>query len=146
MKPKNGIYKSLGKFGYLYGVCPLVASNNWWAVDVFLFIYWIILYYNWIYLSIKIYKFLFANFNEYNNCDFKSQLRKKIRGLANKYLQGCGFLNYLAIIFLIVKVEFLRYIKNEQGVFSVFLYFFNHLIKCFLIFFNSFHNKIPFCL
>ena len=146
MKPKNGIYKSLGKSSYLYGVCPLVAVNNWWAVDVFLFIYWIILYYNWIYLSIKIYKFLFANFNEYNSCDFKSQLNKKIRSLANKCLQGCGFLNYLAIIFLIVKVEFLRYIKNEQGVFSVFLYFFNHLIKCFLIFFNSFHNKIPFCL
>lgn len=39
MKPKNGVYKSLGKGDYLYGVCPLVASNNLWAIDVFYFIY-----------------------------------------------------------------------------------------------------------
>ena len=37
MKPKNGVYKSLGKYDYLYGVCPLVAGNNLWAIDVFLF-------------------------------------------------------------------------------------------------------------
>ena len=39
MKPKNGVYKSLGKLSYLYGVCPLVAGNNLWAIDVFYFIY-----------------------------------------------------------------------------------------------------------
>lgn len=38
MKPKNGVYKSLGNVGYLYGVCPLVAGNNWWAIDVFYYL------------------------------------------------------------------------------------------------------------
>ena len=53
MKPKNGVYKSLGNGNYLYGVCPLVAGNNLWAIDVFLSTN--LLYLIWIYLSIKIY-------------------------------------------------------------------------------------------
>lgn len=63
MKPKNGVYKSFKVGLYLYGVCPLVAGNNLWAIDVFL-LSTTLLYIVWIYLSIKIiiiYSFIFMN-------------------------------------------------------------------------------------
>lgn len=62
---------------YLYGVCPLVATNNLWAIDVFYFIYKTIIPRLDIFVN-KNYNYLFIYFYEQNyNWDFKSQLRKK---------------------------------------------------------------------